>query len=63
MRARATGADPYRADANAGLPEQLASPSAVAFIMSQKFVEGLLLYRQEQSFARLVTLSRQTLAN
>lgn len=45
-------------------PNSLASPSAVAFIMSQKFVEGLPLYRQEQSFARLgVTLSRQTLAN
>jgi len=45
-------------------PKSLASPSAVAFIMSQKFVEGLPLYRQEQSLARLgVTLSRQTLAN
>jgi len=45
-------------------PGSLASPSAVAFIMSQKFVEGLPLYRQEQSFARLgVDLSRQTLAN
>lgn len=45
-------------------PNSLASPSAVAFIMSQKFVEGLPLYRQEQSLARLgVTLSRQTLAN
>jgi len=45
-------------------PNSLASPSAVAYIMSQKFVEGLPLYRQEQSLARLgVTLSRQTLAN
>ena len=45
-------------------PNSLASPSAVAFIMSQKFVEGLPLYRQEQSLARLgVTLSRQTMAN
>lgn len=45
-------------------PHSLASPSAVAYIMSQKFVEGLPLYRQEQSLARLgVTLSRQTLAN
>lgn len=45
-------------------PNSLASPTAVAYIMSQKFVEGLPLYRQEQSFARLgVRLSRQTLAN
>jgi len=45
-------------------PGSLASPTAVAFIMSQKFVEGLPLYRQEQSFARLgVQLPRQTLAN
>lgn len=45
-------------------PHSLASPSAVAYIMSQKFVDGLPLYRQEQSLARLgVTLSRQTLAN
>jgi transposase len=42
----------------------LASPSAVAYIMNGKFVEGLPLYRQEQIFARLgVELSRQTLAN
>ena len=32
--------------------------------ISQKFVEGLPLYRQERAFARLgVSLSRQTLAN
>jgi hypothetical protein len=46
------------------IPGSLASPSAIAYIMSQKFVEGLPLYRQEQNFARFgVTLSRQTLAN
>jgi transposase len=46
------------------LPGSLASPSAMAYIMSQKFVEGLPLYRQEQQFERLgVDLSRQTLAN
>jgi transposase len=46
------------------LPGSLASPSAAAFIMAQKYVEGMPLYRQEQSFARLgVGLSRQTLAN
>jgi transposase len=45
-------------------PGSLASASAVAFIMCQKYVEGLPLYRQEQAFARLgVALSRQTLAN
>ncbi len=45
-------------------PGSLASPSAVAFIMNQKFVEGLPLYRQEQSLARLgINLSRQTMAN
>jgi len=46
------------------LPGSLVSPSAMAFIMSQKYVQGLPLYRQEQELARLgVELSRQTLAN
>lgn len=46
------------------IPGSLASPSALAYIMSQKYAEGMPLYRQEQSFARLgVDLSRQTLAN
>lgn len=45
-------------------PKSVASPSAVAYLMSQKFVEGLPLYRQEQAFARLgIALSRQTMAN
>lgn len=45
-------------------PNSLASPSSVAYIMSQKFVEGLPLYRQEQSLMRLgFELSRQTMAN
>lgn len=36
----------------------------MAYIMSQKYVESMPLYRQEQQFARLgVELSRQTLAN
>ena len=49
---------------NPVLPGGLASPSAMAYIMSQKFVEGLPLYRQEQQFERLgVDLSRQTMAN
>jgi transposase len=42
----------------------LASPSSLAHVMSQKYVDGLPLYRQEQQFARLgYTLSRQTMAN
>lgn len=45
-------------------PGSLASPSSVTFIMSQKYVEGLPLYRQEQQWARFgVELSRQTMAN
>jgi len=36
----------------------------MAYIMTQKYVESMPLYRQEQHFARLgVELSRQTLAN
>lgn len=42
----------------------LASPSSMAYIMSQKYVEGMPLYRQEKHLAHLgVELSRQTLAN
>ncbi|SEN69157.1 Transposase [Mesobacillus persicus] len=42
----------------------LASPSMLAHIMSQKYVEGLPLYRQEKHLHRLgLTLSRQTMAN
>jgi transposase len=42
----------------------LASPSVMAHIMNQKYVDGLPLYRQEKQFARLgVSLSRQTIAN
>ncbi len=45
-------------------PGSLASPSMLAYIMSQKYVDAMPLYRQEKQFARLgVTLSRQTLAN
>ena len=46
------------------LPGSLDSPSSMAYIMSQKYVEGMPLYRQEQHLARSgVDLSRQTLAN
>ena len=42
----------------------LASPSTVAYIASQKYVNGVPLYRQEKGLAYDgVTLSRQTMAN
>lgn len=45
-------------------PGSLASPSALAYIIMKKYVEGMPLYRQEQQFARHgVRLSRQTMAN
>jgi len=49
---------------NPAAPGSLASPSMLAHIMTQKYVDAMPLYRQEQQFARLgVPLSRQTLAN
>ena len=46
------------------LPGSVASASVIAHIMNQKYVEGLPLYRQEQSWHRMgVELSRQTMAN
>ena len=49
---------------NPVLPGSLASPSTVAHIMTQKYVESMPLYRQEQALARQgIELSRQTLAN
>lgn len=45
-------------------PKSLASPSSMAYIMNQKYVEGMPLYRIEKQFERLgVFLSRQTIAN
>ncbi|MGG1664605.1 IS66 family transposase [Brevibacillus sp. NRS-1366] len=45
-------------------PGSLASPSAMAHVMCQKYVDSLPLHRQEQQFARMgYTLSRQTMAN
>lgn len=45
-------------------PKSLASASAMAYIMNQKYVEGMPLYRQEKQLERFgVYLSRQTLAN
>lgn len=44
-------------------PGSLASPSIMAYVMSQKYVDSQPLYRQEQQFARLgLALLRQTLA-
>ena len=45
-------------------PKSLASAATVAYIMSQKYVEGLPLYRQEKAFERIgVEISRQNMAN
>lgn len=46
------------------IPRSIVSPSVMAFIMNQKFVNSLPLYRQEQEFKRMnVLLSRQNLSN
>lgn len=46
------------------IPKSLVSPSMMAYIMNQKFVNSLPLYRQEQEFKRMnLLLSRQNLAN
>lgn len=46
------------------IKKSIASPSAVAHIMTQKYVMAVPLYRQEQSWQREgVNLSRQTMAN
>src|SRR5699024_2567881 len=45
-------------------PKCYASPSIIAYIMNQKYTEGLPLYRQESQLKYLgIHLSRQTLAN
>ncbi|EYE87121.1 hypothetical protein Q428_15175, partial [Fervidicella metallireducens AeB] len=46
------------------LPGSLSSASMLAHIITQKYVNSIPLYRQEQEFERLgVDLSRQTMAN
>jgi transposase len=46
------------------LPGSPASASAIAYVMTEKFVKGLPLYRQEQDWNRMsVEISRQTMAN
>jgi len=48
----------------ATLPKSIASSSAIAYVMSEKFVKGVPLYRQEQEWQRLgIEISRQTMAN
>nr|WP_249261019.1 IS66 family transposase [Virgibacillus pantothenticus] len=45
-------------------PGSLASPSAMAYTMTQKYVEGMPLYRQEKQLERFgVFIPRQTLSN
>ncbi len=46
------------------LPGSIASPETMAYIMTQKFMYGVPLYRQEQNWKQLdVEISRQTMAN
>jgi transposase len=45
-------------------PKSMASPSSVAHVLTQKYMAGVPLYRQEQQFGQFgVSLSRQTLSN
>nr|WP_156958527.1 IS66 family transposase [Virgibacillus sp. SK37] len=45
-------------------PGSLASPSAIAYTMNQKYVESMPLYRQEKHWERFgISIPRQTLAN
>jgi transposase len=49
---------------NPVFPKSMASPSAIAHILMQKYMSGVPLYRQEKQFEQLgVLLSRQTLSN
>jgi transposase len=49
---------------NPVLPGSLASPSALSFIMCQKFIDAVPLYRQEKQMERHgLELSRQTMSN
>jgi transposase len=46
------------------LPGSMASSSAIAYVMNEKFVKGIPLYRQEQEWQRMgIEISRQTMAN
>lgn len=49
---------------NPVIPKGLASPSAIAHVMMQKFADELPLYRQEIQLERMgIPLNRQTLSN
>lgn len=49
---------------NPPIPGSPASSSSIAYIMSQKFVESMPLYRLEKHFERMgVNISRQTMSN
>lgn len=49
---------------NPVFPKSMASPSAVAYVLIQKYMSGVPLYRQEKQFEQLgVPLSRQTISN
>ena len=46
------------------IPHSYASPESVAYVMKEKYVNGVPLYRQEQEWKRLgLELSRATMAN
>ena len=46
------------------IPGSIASSSAIAYVMSEKFVKAIPLYRQEQEWQRMgIGISRQTMAN
>ena len=46
------------------IPHSYASAESVAYVMKEKFVNGVPLYRQEQEFKRMgLELSRATMAN
>jgi transposase len=46
------------------IPGSIASPSAIAHVMEQKYVMGVPLYRQEQQWERLgINISRQAMSN
>jgi transposase len=49
---------------NPTISKSIASPSAIAYVISEKFVKAIPLYRQEQEWQRMgVEISRQTMAN
>jgi transposase len=46
------------------IPKSIASSSAIAYVMSEKFVKSIPLYRQEQEWQRMgIEISRQNMAN